>query len=156
MNVEQQRCQCGFTHDQITSSAFRCFPDSPQAVTYRAVLHGTANTSSSDIISHIEQWISEGVAISVQNVLIDVDTNCVLEIASNLDKECITVITDTSTQPLTVVPMITEKSSNAVSGIVGGVVSIVLTVIALIAIVGAIALLLKLKKKRRIQTSHLR
>ena len=110
----QQRCQCGFTQDQITSSVFRCFSDSPQAVTYRALLHGTANASSSDIISHIGQWIFEGAAISIQNVLIDIDTNCVLEIASNFDKLCITVITDTSTQPLTVVPMITEKSSNAV------------------------------------------
>ena len=84
----EQRCQCGFTQDQITSSAFQCFPDSPQAVTYRAVLHGTANASSSDIISHIEQWISEGVAISVQNDLINVDTNCVIEISSDDDSEC--------------------------------------------------------------------
>ena len=155
MNV-QQRCQCGFTHDQITSSVFRCFSDSPHAVTYRAVLHGTVNASSSDIISHMEQWIFEGAAISVQNVLIDVDTSCVLEIASNLDNECDTVITDASTQLLTVVPMITKKSSNAVSGIVGGVVSIVFIIIALMAIVGAIALLLKWRKKRRIETSHLR
>ena len=87
INVEQ-RCQCGFTPDQITSSAFRCFPDSPQAVTYRAVLHGTANASSSDIISHIEEWVSEDAAISVQNDLINVDTNCDIEIFSDNDSEC--------------------------------------------------------------------
>ena len=84
----EQRCQCGFTHEQITSSLFQCFPDSPQAVTYRAVLHGTANASSSDIISHLEQWISEGAAISVQNDFINVDTNCVIEISSVDDSEC--------------------------------------------------------------------
>ena len=143
----QKRCQCGFTQDQITSSVFRCFPDSPQAVTYRAVLHGTANASSSIIISHMGQWISEGVAISVQNVLIDVDTNCVLEILSNLDSEC--TVSDEVT-------MVAKESSNIVSGIIGGVVTIVFIIIALMAIVGVIALLLKWRKKRRNQTSHLR
>ena len=146
MNVEQ-RCQCGFTQNQITSSAIQCFLDSPQAVTYRAILHRTANASSSNIISHIEQWISEGPAISVQNVLIDIDTNCVLEIASNLDSEC------TVSDEVTVVA---KESSNVASAIIGGAVTIVFIVIALMAIVGAIALLLKLRKKRRIETSHLR
>ena len=128
---------------------FRCFPDSPQAVTYRAILHGTANTSSSLIISHMEQWISEGVAIciSVQNVLIDVDTNCVLEILSNLDSEC--TVSDE-------VIMVAKESSNLVSGIIGGVITIVFIIIALMAIMGVIALLLKWRKKRRNQTSHLR
>ena len=143
----EQRCQCGFTQDQITSSAFQCFLDSPQAVTYRAILHGTANASSSNIISHIEQWISEGAAISVQNVLINVDTTCVLEIASNLDSEC--TVSDAVT-------MVAKEFSNVASGVIGGVVTIVFIVIALMAIVGAIALLLKLRKKRLIQTSQLR
>ena len=146
MNVEQ-RCQCGFTQDQITSSVFQCFPDSPQAVTYRAVLHGTVNASSSNIISHIEQWISEGAAISVQNVLINVDTTCVLEIASNLDIEC--AVSDAVT-------VVAKESSNVAGGIIGGVVTIVFIVIALMAIVGAIALLLKWRKRRRNQTSQLR
>ena len=129
MNVKQ-RCQCGFTQDQITSSAFQCFLDSLQAVTYRAVLHGTVNSSSSDIISHIEQWISEGVSISIQNVLISIDTKCVLEIASNQDEECSAV-----------------RSSDQIATIIGSTVSIVL-ILSLIASCSVLVALI-LKRTRR-------
>ena len=125
MNVEQ-RCQCGFTQDQIASSAFQCFLDSLQAVTYRAVLHGTVNASSSDIISHIEQWISEGVSISIQNVLISIDTKCVLEIASNQDEECSAV-----------------RSSDQIATIVGSTVSIVLILLLIATCSVLVALILK-------------
>ena len=76
-----------------------------------------------------------------------IDTNCVLEIASNLDREC--TVSDAVT-------VVAKESNNVVSGIIGGIVTIVFIIIALIAIVGAIALLLKLRKKRQIETSHLR
>ena len=64
LNVEQI-CHCEFTRSHTTNSAFQCFLDSPQAVTYRAVLHGTTSASSSGLISFIEQWISDGVTISL-------------------------------------------------------------------------------------------
>ena len=48
--------------------------------------------------------------------LIDVDTNCVLEILSNLDSEC--TVSDEVT-------MVAKEASNLVSGIIGGVVTIV-------------------------------
>ena len=128
MNVEQ-RCQCGFTQDQITKSAFQCFPDSPQAVTYRAVLHGTTSAFSAEIISHIEQWVSEGVTISIQNVLINIDTNCVIEITSNRDREC------GVTKESTVVTVIAKEPSNSVGGIIGGMVSMVLICILTVVII---------------------
>ena len=57
-------------------------------MTYRAVLHGTTSASSSKILRHIEQWTSEGVTISIQNILINLDPSCVLVIDSISDNEC--------------------------------------------------------------------
>ena len=143
MNVEE-RCQCGLTQDQITSSAFQCFPDSPQAVTYRAVLHGTTSAFSADIISHIEQWVSEGVTISIQNVLIDIDTNCVIEITSNRDREC------GVTEESTVVTVIAKGSSRStpVGGIVGGMISMALISILIVVIIVSMSLFLKWRKTK--------
>ena len=68
----QELCQCGFVRDRISGEVFRCFPSSPQAVTYRAVLHGTASATSSQLISHIKQWTAEaGAAITVQRIICD-------------------------------------------------------------------------------------
>ena len=144
VNVEE-RCQCGFTQDQIASSAFKCFPASPQAVTYRAVLHGTASTTSSQLISQIEQWISGGVTISVQNVLLNVDTNCVIVIVSNHDDEC--GMMDDNT-------VMTESS--AIGGIVGGMVAVVLILIVIIVIAVVAALFLRMRKKRQVSRSQTR
>ena len=58
--------------DRITDEVFRCFPDSPHAVTYRALLHGTTSANSSELISHIEQWMTEGAIIMVQRVLMTI------------------------------------------------------------------------------------
>ena len=139
VNVEQT-CQCGFTQVRITSSAFQCFPDSPQAVTYRAVLHGTTSAFSAEIISHIEQWVSEGVTISIQNVLIDIDTNCVIEITSNRDGEC------GVTAESTVVTVIAKEPSNG--GIIGGMVSMVVICILTVVIIVSMGLFLKWRKTK--------
>ena len=52
MNVEE-RCQCGFTVRNILKPTFRCFAESEDAVTYRAEILGTGETSAADITSHI-------------------------------------------------------------------------------------------------------
>lgn len=87
-NVEQ-RCQCGFTHGYLTNKVFQCFEASYQAVTYRATLYGTINVTSLELIALIDQWVSGGTTIPVQNILIRVDSSCTAKISSNNDDECI-------------------------------------------------------------------
>ena len=136
LNVEQI-CLCKFHRDyNITNSAFQCFPDSPQAVTYRAVLHGTTSASSSKILRHIEQWISEGARISIQNVVINVDPSCVLVIDSVRDNEC-----GATDQP-------TVVTSNDIGVAVGCAGAVVLILSLFIAIPIATVLLLKQRKRR--------
>ena len=85
-----QLCQCGLSHENITGGVFRCFSSSSQAVTFRTLLHmhETTKASSSEIISHIEQWISNDITIPVQSVLINVDSRCTVTISSFDDGEC--------------------------------------------------------------------
>jgi hypothetical protein len=100
-----QHCQCGLPHEIITNGVFRCFPASPQAVTFRAVLHGGTKASSSELSSYIQRWIRNDVTIPVQSVLINVDSSCMVAISSFDDEEC----QINSEQP-------TNNSSSAVIG----------------------------------------
>ena len=136
-NVEQ-RCNCGLYQDHITNSAFQCFPDSPQAVTYRAVLHGTSSASSSKILRHIEQWITEGTTVSILNVIYNVDQNCVLLIYSNRDNEC--KMADESIQPAV-------SSGNLTGGVRAGTVATVLTVTPAMTIILTAVYFTKKRKK---------
>ena len=146
-NVEQ-RCNCGFSRDNITSSAFQCFPDSPQAVTYRAVLHGTSGASSSQILKHIEQWISEGATVSIQSVIYNVDQNCVLAISSNHDNEC--KMADEATT------FVIKSENNLTGGVIGGTLAVVLIMTLIIATSMMVVLFVKRRKKIHDKTTHLR
>ena len=86
-NINQQ-CQCGLSIGNITNGVFRCFSASPQAVTFRAILRGGTKVSGSDISLYIERWIRNDITIPVQNVLINVDSSCMVAISSFDDGEC--------------------------------------------------------------------
>ena len=66
---------CGITNDIIDKELFRCFPDSPSHVTYRARLQGTSETDSGSLISLIEKWVSNGADIGVTGLHMTVDLN---------------------------------------------------------------------------------
>ena len=70
----------------------------------------------------------------MQNVLLSVDTNCIIVIDSNHDDECGTMDDDTG--------MTESSSTSPIGGIVGGMVAVVLilTVIIVIAVVAALFL----------------
>lgn len=56
---------------------------------YRAVLHGTANATTAELISHIEQWILEEPTVTVQRVQLTISEPCSIEISSLTDEtEC--------------------------------------------------------------------
>ena len=48
-----QLCQCGLSVEYITESAFKCFSNSEQQVTFQARLHGTAQVTSSQLIAYL-------------------------------------------------------------------------------------------------------
>ena len=80
-------CQCGFSLQHISDSAFECFSN-PDDVTFRARLQGTAQASSSQLVNYIEQWSTRDVTIAVQGLRLRVDSSCSIAISSFSDPEC--------------------------------------------------------------------
>jgi hypothetical protein len=123
----RELCQsCGITGDRIANEVFQCFPASPEAVTYRAKLHGTTSTNSNQLISQIEQWTSQGAAINIQQVLLRVDGSCRVAVSALVDDECLkrNVRSDSS-----------SGNTNIISISVGGVLAAVIIVVVIIVIV---------------------
>ena len=87
LNKTEKLCDCGFVRDRITDEVFRCFPASSQRVTYRAIVHGTASATSTQLISYIEQWTAEGAIIIIDQLLLSVDASCPVAISSIFTNE---------------------------------------------------------------------
>ena len=136
----QDLCQCGFVRDRITSEAFRCFPASLQAVTYRAILHGTANITSSELISMAEQWTAKGVGIIIQQILLEVDGSCTVALSSIVEEEC-------RKRPQNADSF---KSSSNTAGIIGGTVT---TAVILISFAIVVVIIILSVCKHRAQTN---
>ena len=87
-------------------------------MTFRAILHGGAKVSSTELASYIEQWIIHDVTIPVQNVLINIDSSCQVIISSFDDRECH-------------VDSILSINNNKTPAVVGGIVSCLLLFLVL-------------------------
>ena len=129
-----QRYRCGLSRENVTNGVFRCFPASPQAVTFRALLHGGTKASSSELSLYIEQWIRNDVTIPIQSILINVDSSCMVAISSFDDGEC----QAKSKQP-------TNNSSSAVIG--GTVAGLLLLLVLSSAVDIALLIMLRWRKK---------
>jgi len=77
-----------FSEDRLSERGFQCFPSSPQAVTYRAELHGTREATVAELVEDIEQWVQEGVSIPIQFQVLTVDASCDVSVNSFTDTEC--------------------------------------------------------------------
>ena len=88
----QAHCQCGFTRDRISNETFRCIS---QAVTYSAIIHGTATSTSSQLISYIERWIGEETAaITLHQVRLSVETSCTVHTMVTEPEDQVTMAKD--------------------------------------------------------------
>ena len=113
--------------DRIRNGGFLCFPSSPNAVTYRAELHGTLKASVPDLIEDITQWLSSGASISVQFQLLTIDSSCSVAISSFNENECMATGTATN-----------EPSTGVVIGVAIGVIvaiAVAITIIILVIVI---------------------
>ena len=93
----QQLCLCGLRTDHITEYAFQCFANSEYKVTFRARLHGTAQATSSQLLTNIETWVAQtDTTIAIQGVRVHIDSSCPFAISTFGDPEC---TTDTAVVP---------------------------------------------------------
>ena len=149
----EELCGCGFSSSFLSEEFIDCFDDSPDHVTYRAVLMGIENVSTVNIASLISEWVSEGGSIIVQSTRLELTSSCPVVIADRDSPECPQDITN---RPLTTSPSTTDSATTSptpppstvvnTGAVVGGVVA---GVLAIAVIVLVILLLLSLLRARR-------
>ena len=124
----ESHCGCGFSSMIMTAPLFRCFPGSDRAVTFRVTL------TNSRLLTPIQDWIQTNGFIPIQNVLIEVDKSCPVEISSLADTEC-------TNQP-------TAAGSSDIAAVVGGVVGVVIVVGITIVVIVIAVLVFKSKREK--------
>ena len=122
----------------ITMGAFRCFPGSESAVTYRALLSETYEISSLELQQIIERWISSGRAIVVLSLVLRADPLCPVVVTDVNDAECMV------TSP----PGTGEPDSNAIAVIVGGASGAALGMVLIIGLVIVVIVVTIVKHKQ--------
>ena len=128
----ESHCGCGFLSVVITAPLFRCFPGSDKAVTFRATL------TDSRLLTPIQDWIQTNGFIPIQNVLIEVDKSCPVQVSSLADTECTNQPTAAGGSDIAAV----------VGGVVGGVVGVVIVLIIVVGIVVIVIAVLVFKSRR--------
>ena len=171
----ERLCQCGFNAEYITDSAFHCFPNSDQQVTFRARLHETVHATSVQLIEYIQQWVNTTeISIVVQGVRLDIDM-CPVAITSFRDLQCLETTqptSDTTQTTLTMLPTSIETTSDSNTtettsdstttetallyttvAIVGGVVAMMIVLILAMTFI-VIAVLVTKNRKHKYSTNQ--
>ena len=160
---------CGITSDIIDMQSFRCFPDSPSHVTYRARIQGTSETDSGSLISLLEKWVRGGADIIVTGLIMTVDTKCSAEVSSFSEEECLEIILVSTPGPTPSRKFIvdstpgpndgptdsntdstTDSAGNTISPgpIIGGIVAVLVILIIALSTTCIIVVVLILKYRR--------
>ena len=130
-------CRCEFNSTLLSNSHLQCFDESPQIVTFRSQLSETTQTSTVEVVSYIEVWISDSEGVAVDGVFLGFQTTCSLVINSLDAVEC---------------PGGSTPQNDNLGGVVGGVmVAVLLFILVVVAIV---TLIVFIKKQRTTQRSQ--
>ena len=124
---------CGFNTTFIPDTFLQCFnEDSPQHVTYRAVLRETNNATTVQLVSYIKQWIQNTQRVVVQSFALEINTTCPVVIIDFNSPECPEAINVRTTSTP---PTVTGDIGGIIGGVVAGVFVLVVIVAAVIVIV---------------------
>ena len=127
--------------DRIRNEGFQCFPSSPDAVTYRAELHGTLEATVPDLIEDITQWLSSGASISVQLQRLTIDSSCSVAITSFNENECRNTVTENEGST-------TSVSQNYTGVVVGVAIGVIVAIAVAITIIILVIVILHHKNRR--------
>jgi len=111
-------------------------------VTFRAILHGTAQATSSQLLRNIETWVAQMEStIAIQGVRLHVDRSCLIAISTFSDPECATVVPTSNSDDAA---LTTEPAQLDNTGaVVGGVVTVIVVIVLAMTIVVAAVLVIK-------------
>ena len=137
-----QLCQCGFNTSLISRPFIRCFENSLNHVTYRAVLSSSEAISALIIGSFIDRWSKETPSIIVQRAGLRINSTCPVIIANPDSPECPEDLTNRTL-------IITINTDNTPLLSVGAVIGIVIGSLALIVALLVAVILLVTPRYRR-------
>ncbi len=140
-----QLCQCGFNISLISRPFIRCFENSPNHVTYRAVL---SSSKTLTIFSFIDRWSKETPSIIVQSAGLRINSTCPVIIANPDSPECPEDLTNRTL-------IITVNTDNTPLLSVGAVIGIVIGSLALIVALLVIVILLVALRCQRYKSKTL-
>ena len=124
---------------------FQCTDDAQEAVVYAATIHGTASVNSSELLSLIKQWASDGAMVTVLHEILNISD------MGPTKGECCTEMTETKQVT------ISESSSNKTQAknndhmmliIIGGG-SAAGVVLIIVIIIMMVAVIMKCKHRKR-------
>ncbi len=139
-------CTCAFNTSLLVNSFIVCF-DSPQYVTYRAVLTGTNTLSACELTVLIEQWIESDPLVVVQSEGLRVRDTCPVVIAALNSPECPGDLNNCT---------MTISSNEPVNAgaVAGGVVVGLLAVVSIVAVVIVVVVLKRRSSGSKDYTQH--
>ena len=127
-------CNCDFDVTFITNAFLRCFnEDSPQHVTYRAILTETDLITTVELVSYIQQWLTVTRTLVVRSVQLGINTTCPVVIFKSDSPEC---------------PQALENKSGDDVAAVGGAIAGVLLVLSIAAAIVILVLVVKYRKTK--------
>ena len=117
--------RCDGCRPVISMQAFRCFPESLSAVTYRAQLHEIPET---DLRLIIEDLVKDGRPVVVQSLVLQINSSCPVFVSGVNDDEChLPVVGSPSPEPSSIAVI--------VGGAVGGTIGVILVIGVVIIVI---------------------
>jgi len=128
-------------------------------VTFRARLHGTAQATSSQLLTNIKTWVAQtDTTIAIQGVRVRIDSSCPFAISTFGDPECTTdtaVVPSVSTRLTPGTENITSTSDctsaepaqlDNAGAIIGGVVPVIVVIVVAVTVIVIAILVIKNNK----------
>ena len=142
-------CNCGFNASFITNAFLRCFnEDSPQHVTYRAILSETNIAMTVELVSYIKQWATATQSLVVQSVQLGINSTCPVVITDINSRECPQAIENRIIHPTTSPPASSSNGDNVSDSAIGGAIGGVLFVLLIAAAVVVLVVVVKCRKTK--------
>lgn len=130
-------CQCMLSAAYITAAQLSCDPKATTHVIYRARLSSTPDTSSTDLVRLLQEWVTSGRAsVTLEFVQLTLEPSCIVRIESLSDPIC-PAPTTTSEVPGTSTVVAVESTSNLTVYIIATLAVVAFAMILIVVVICA-------------------
>ena len=101
---------CGLTVNHVADGGFQCFTQGAHEITFRAHIYATPTATLQQLIAHVSHWVKNGASIAIDGLLLTIDRECDIVIASFSEPECYGVVETSEPPILTNVERVTTET----------------------------------------------